>query len=173
MTNTTTSEFTAFACRQTPVGLIGIGESGGVLTHLLFMQDDATSLVTSSSALIDEAFLQLDAWFAGRLREFSLPLVEPRTTFEQRVREAMLRIPYGATVSYGELAAAIGSPGGARAVGTACARNPVPIIVPCHRVVGAGGRIGGYLGGTDMKRWLLDFERGNCGELASHLREER
>lgn len=155
------TSFTSFACRRTPVGMIGIGESGGVLTRLLFIHDVAGPGVTSSSALVEEAFRQLDAWFAGRLREFSLPLVEPRTAFERRVREAMLRIPYGATVSYGELAAAIGSPGAVRAVGTACARNPLPIIVPCHRVVAAGGRIGGYLGGTEMKRWLLDFERRN------------
>jgi methylated-DNA-[protein]-cysteine S-methyltransferase len=153
--------FTSFACRRTPVGLVGIGESGGLVTRLLFMRDDAAPVVTASSSLLDEAFRQLDAWFAGRLREFSLPLVEPRTAFERRVREAMLRIPYGATASYGELAAAIGSPGAARAVGTACARNPLPIIVPCHRVVAAGGRIGGFLGGIEMKRWLLDFERRN------------
>lgn len=161
MPNTTTFEFTSFACRQTPVGFIGIGESGGLVTRLLFMQNDAAPVVTASSSLLDEAFRQLDAWFSGRLREFSLPLVEPRTAFERRVREAMLRIPYGATASYGELAAAIGSPGAARAVGTACARNPLPIIVPCHRVVAAGGRIGGFLGGIEMKRWLLDFERRN------------
>ena len=167
MPNPSIPEFTAFSCRPTPVGLIGIGENGGVVSRLLFMPDDAASLVALSSALVDEAFGQLDAWFAGRLREFSLPLVEPRSAFERRVREAMLRIPYGETASYGELAAAIGSPGAARAVGTVCARNPVPIVVPCHRVLGAGGRIGGYLGGTDMKRWLLDFERRNSAEMAS------
>ena len=166
MPNPAISEFTAFACRQTPIGLIGIGESGGVLTRLAFLREDA-ALVESSSALVDEAFWQLDAWFAGRLKQFSLPLVEPRSEFERRVREAMLGIPYGETASYGELAAAIGSPGAARAVGTACARNPVPIVVPCHRVLGAGGRIGGYLGGTETKRWLLDFERRNRGEMAS------
>ena len=167
MPDSISSQYTAFSCRQTPIGLIGIGESGGVVARLVFMPDDAAPVVTSSSALIEEAFRQLDAWFAGRLKQFSLPLVEPRSAFERRVREAMLRIPYGATASYGELAESIGSPGAARAVGTACARNPVPIIVPCHRVLGAGGRIGGYLGGTDMKRWLLDFERRNRGEMAS------
>ncbi len=160
-------QYSTFSCRQTPIGLIGIGERDGVVACLAFLRDDAAPVVTSSSALVDKAFGQLDAWFAGRLREFSLPLVEPRSAFERRVREAMLRIPYGSTVSYGELAASIGSPGAARAVGTACARNQVPIIVPCHRVVAAGGKIGGYLGGTDMKRWLLDFERRNCGEMAS------
>jgi len=147
-----------------PVGLIGIRAHGGLVTELLFMHDEpSTALSDPGSSLIDEAFRQLDAWFAGKLREFSLPLAEPRTAFERRVREGLLSIPYGATVSYGELAAVIGSPGAARTVGTACGRNPLPIIVPCHRVVGAGGRIGGYLCGTEMKRWLLDFERGNCG----------
>jgi len=154
-------EITAFACRQAPVGLVGIGESGGVLTRVVFFSAEPFGF-SQSSPLLDEAFGQLDAWFAGRLREFSLPLVEPRTAFERRVRQAMLRIPYGATASYGELAAAIGSLGAARAVGTACARNPLPIIVPCHRVVAVGGRIGGYRGGTEMKRRLLDFECGNC-----------
>lgn len=167
MSNPTIYEYTSFACRQTPVGLIGIGQSGGVLTRLLFMQPDAAPVVSHSSPLVDEAFGQLDAWFAGRLQEFSLPLIEPRSAFERRVREAMLRIPYGSTASYGELAASIGSPGAARAVGTACARNPVPIIVPCHRVVAVGGRIGGYTAGPEIKRWLLDFERGNCQYVTS------
>jgi methylated-DNA-[protein]-cysteine S-methyltransferase len=157
------SNYSSFSCRRTPVGLIGIRAHGGALTQLLFMHDEpATAVSAPGSPLIDEAFGQLDAWFAGRLREFSLPLVEPRSAFERRVRQAMLRIPYGATASYGELAAAIGSLGAARAVGTACARNPLPIIVPCHRVVAVGGRIGGYRGGTEMKRRLLDFECGNC-----------
>jgi methylated-DNA-[protein]-cysteine S-methyltransferase len=75
----------------------------------------------------------------------------------------MLAISYGQTASYGELAAAIGAPGAARAVGAACGRNPLPIIVPCHRVLGAGGRIGGYRGGAEIKQWLLDFERRNFG----------
>ncbi|WP_226986773.1 methylated-DNA--[protein]-cysteine S-methyltransferase [Chlorobaculum tepidum] len=125
--------------------------------------EPSTALSAPGSRLIDEAFQQLEAWFSGRLREFALPLVEPRSAFERRVREAMLAIPYGQTASYGELAAAIGSPGAARAVGAACGRNPLPVIVPCHRVLGAGGRIGGYRGGTEMKRWLLDFERRNSG----------
>ncbi|MGC8774217.1 MAG: methylated-DNA--[protein]-cysteine S-methyltransferase [Chlorobaculum sp.] len=125
--------------------------------------EPSTALSAPGSRLIDETFQQLEAWFSGRLREFALPLVEPRSAFERRVREAMLAIPYGQTASYGELAAAIGSPGAARAVGAACGRNPLPVIVPCHRVLGAGGRIGGYRGGTEMKRWLLDFERRNSG----------
>ncbi|WP_232203878.1 methylated-DNA--[protein]-cysteine S-methyltransferase [Chlorobaculum parvum] len=125
--------------------------------------EPSTAVSAPGSPLIDEAFGQLDAWFAGRLKAFSLPLADARTDFERRVREAMLAIPYGQTAPYGELAAAIGSPGAARAVGSACGRNPLPIIVPCHRVVGVGGRLGGYSSGVELKRWLLDFERRNRG----------
>lgn len=154
-------ECTSFACRRTPVGIVGIGESGGVLTRVAFLSAEAPD-IASASPLVEEAFSQLDAWFAGRLREFSLPLVEPRSAFERRVREGLLAIPYGATVAYGELAASVGSPGAARAVGTACGRNPLPVIVPCHRVIAVGGGIGGYSGGAALKGRLLDFERGNC-----------
>ncbi len=158
------TNYSSFSCRRMPVGLIGIRAHGGRVTDLLFMHvEPSTALSAPGSRLIDETFQQLEAWFSGRLREFALPLVEPRSAFERRVREAMLAIPYGQTASYGELAAAIGSPGAARAVGAACGRNPLPVIVPCHRVLGAGGRIGGYRGGTEMKRWLLDFERRNSG----------
>ena len=156
------SNYSSFACRRTPVGLIGIRAHGGEITNLLFMHDEpATAVSAPGSRLLDEAFQQLDAWFSGRLKKFSLPLADCSSEFGQRMRKAMLGIPYGETVTYGELAAAIGSPGAARAVGTACGRNPVPIIVPCHRVVAASGRIGGYLGGTEMKWQLLDLEHRN------------
>lgn len=158
------TNYSSFSCRRMPVGLIGIRAHGGRVTDLLFMHvEPSTAVSAPGSPLIDEAFGQLDAWFDGRLQEFSLPLADARTDFERRVREAMLAIPYGQTASYGELAAAIGSPGAARAVGSACGRNPLPIIVPCHRVVGVGGRLGGYSSGVELKRWLLDFERRNRG----------
>jgi len=129
----------------------------------MFMHDEpATAVSAPGSPLIDEAFRQLDAWFAGTLREFSLPIADAESGFARRVRQALLGIPYGQTASYSELAVAIGSPGSAQAVGSACGRNPLPIIVPCHRVLGVGGRIGGYSGGLEVKRWLLDFEHGNC-----------
>lgn len=163
------SNFSSFSCRQTPLGLIGIRAHGGVITTLLFMHDEpATSVSAPGSPLLDDAFRQLCAWFEGRLRDFSLPLADADSGFAQRVREGLLEIPYGSTVTYGELAASIGSPGAARAVGMACGRNPLPIIVPCHRVVVAGGGVGGYTAGTDMKHWLLDFERKNCRNPASY-----
>lgn len=110
---------------------------------------------------------QLAGYFAGERREFDLPLRPAATPFQTRVREALLAIPYGQSRSYGELAAAIGRPGAARAVGQANARNPIPIIVPCHRVLAARGQLGGYLGewgggeGLGKKEWLLGLERGS------------
>jgi methylated-DNA-[protein]-cysteine S-methyltransferase len=103
---------------------------------------------------------QLDAYFAGELTRFDVALSARGTAFEQRVWDALVEIPYGETVSYGELARELGAPGAARAVGHANARNPISIIVPCHRVVGSTGRLTGYAGGLDAKRKLLDHERG-------------
>jgi methylated-DNA-[protein]-cysteine S-methyltransferase len=103
---------------------------------------------------------QLDAYFAGELKRFDLPLAAHGTAFEHRVWDALTEIPYGETVSYGELANELGVPGAARAVGRANALNPISIVVPCHRVVGSTGRLTGYAGGLDVKRKLLDHERG-------------
>jgi methylated-DNA-[protein]-cysteine S-methyltransferase len=101
---------------------------------------------------------QLDEYFAGARKRFELKLKPAGTTFEQRVWDALVEIPYGETVSYGELARELGSV--ARAVGRANAVNPISIVVPCHRVVGSTGKLTGYAGGLDVKRKLLDHERG-------------
>ncbi|NEY34745.1 methylated-DNA--[protein]-cysteine S-methyltransferase [Streptomyces sp. PRKS01-65] len=105
---------------------------------------------------------QLQAYFTGELREFSLPLRLAGTPFQRRVWDELNRIPYGETRTYGELAGALGIPSASRAVGLANGRNPVSIIVPCHRVIGANGSLTGYGGGLDRKRRLLDFERGSA-----------
>jgi methylated-DNA-[protein]-cysteine S-methyltransferase len=105
-----------------------------------------------------EAVRQLDAYFAGELTEFDLPLRLAGTPFQQSVWAALLRIPFGRTLSYGELARAMGRPNASRAVGLANGRNPVSIIVPCHRVIGANGDLTGYGGGMLRKRQLLEFE---------------
>ncbi|MEU4209442.1 methylated-DNA--[protein]-cysteine S-methyltransferase [Streptomyces sp. NPDC026206] len=107
-----------------------------------------------------EAVRQLEAYFAGTSTRFDLPLSLTGTPFQRRVWEGLLEIPHGRTVSYGELAARIGAPGAARAVGLANGKNPIGIIVPCHRVIGAGGSLTGYGGGLERKRRLLTFERG-------------
>lgn len=102
---------------------------------------------------------QLSAYFAGDLTEFDLPIRLHGTPFQERVWAALQEIPYGQTITYGELAVEIGSPSASRAVGLANGRNPVGVIVPCHRVVGSTGSLTGYGGGLDRKRYLLDFER--------------
>jgi methylated-DNA-[protein]-cysteine S-methyltransferase len=101
---------------------------------------------------------QLDCYFAGELTAFDIPLAPRGSGFQQRVWAALQEIPYGQTESYGELATRIGSPGGARAVGLANGKNPVGIIIPCHRVVGADGSLTGYGGGLERKQQLLDLE---------------
>jgi methylated-DNA-[protein]-cysteine S-methyltransferase len=112
----------------------------------------------------DDAFsdvrVQLDEYFAGERREFSIPLAMVGGEFELRVWDALQSIPYGETASYGEIAAEIGSPGAARAVGLANGRNPIAVIVPCHRVIGADGSLTGYGGGLERKRLLLELEAG-------------
>jgi methylated-DNA-[protein]-cysteine S-methyltransferase len=109
---------------------------------------------------------QLAEYFAGTLREFDLPLRPRGTEFQQRVWRALRDIPYGTTRSYGWLAAEIGAPGAARAVGLANGQNPVSIIVPCHRVVGANGALTGYGGGLPAKQWLLSHEAARMGLFA-------
>jgi methylated-DNA-[protein]-cysteine S-methyltransferase len=110
------------------------------------------------TALERRAAVQLEEYLAGRRTEFTVPLEPEGTAFDHRVWDAVGAIPYGETVTYGEIARAIGNPNGARAVGTANGRNPIPIIIPCHRVVAAGGKLGGYGGGLPLKRRLLDLE---------------
>jgi methylated-DNA-[protein]-cysteine S-methyltransferase len=105
--------------------------------------------------------VQLKAYFAGKLREFDLPLAPQGTDFQQRVWLALLRIPYGATASYGDIARAVGEPGASRAVGAANGQNPVAIIIPCHRVIGANGTLTGYGGGLPNKKFLLELEQKN------------
>jgi methylated-DNA-[protein]-cysteine S-methyltransferase len=105
-----------------------------------------------------EALAQLDAYFAGKLRRFKLPLAAQGTCFQQEVWSALTTIPYGDTVSYSELARRVGRPLASRAVGAANGRNPIPIVIPCHRVVGADGSLTGFGGGLEIKRRLLALE---------------
>ncbi|MFI4862037.1 MAG: methylated-DNA--[protein]-cysteine S-methyltransferase [Phycisphaerales bacterium JB063] len=107
----------------------------------------------------DEAKRQLDAYFAGDLQTFDLPLAPQGTDFQQRVWQQLRQIPYGQTISYGQLAQRTGDPNGSRAVGNANGKNPISIIVPCHRVIGANGRLTGFGGGLDTKRQLLELEQ--------------
>ncbi|HXF35773.1 MAG TPA: methylated-DNA--[protein]-cysteine S-methyltransferase [Actinomycetota bacterium] len=144
----------------TPRGLVRVAypEEGRerVLAELAAL---VSPRVLVSEAATAEARRQLEEFFEGRRRRFDLPVDRALFRgFQRRVLERTARIPYGRVRTYGELAAAIGSPGAARAVGNALGANPVPIVVPCHRVVRAGGEVGGYGGGPERKEWLLRLE---------------
>ena len=116
-------------------------------------------LSDADSPLLSDCAAQLRAYFDGTLRTFALPLHLVGTDFQRRTWEALCRIPYGETRTYGQQAALLGNPKASRAVGGANHHNPVMIIVPCHRVIGAGGQLTGYAGGLDMKAWLLAHEQ--------------
>jgi methylated-DNA-[protein]-cysteine S-methyltransferase len=117
----------------------------------------------ASHPAVREALAQLRAYFAGELRDFDLPLDMQGTAFQKRVWTELRRIPYGETRSYRDIAHSIGAPKAVRAVGSANGSNPIPIVVPCHRVIGAGGSLTGYGGGLPLKRLLLDLEARHAG----------
>jgi len=114
-------------------------------------------------AALAEAKRQLEEYFAGERQDFDLPLSPQGTAFQRRVWAELRRIPFGETISYGELAARIGKPSASRAVGAANGRNPLPVVVPCHRVIGSDGRLTGFGGGLPTKQALLDLERRVAG----------
>ncbi|MGE4560745.1 MAG: methylated-DNA--[protein]-cysteine S-methyltransferase [Desulfobulbus sp.] len=128
------------------------------------MQADARLVDIEAHPLLAEAGRQLLAFLEGRLREFDLPLSLHGTPFQQQVWRELMTIPYGQTRTYGELAERIGSRNKARAVGGAAHANPLAIVIPCHRLIGAGGKLTGFGGGLPMKQALLDLERNNEGK---------
>jgi methylated-DNA-[protein]-cysteine S-methyltransferase len=154
---------TTFRTMDSPVGIITLAGRDGVLTHLR-MDDQAHAPADQPTWEPDadaygDAVEQLDAYFAGERTGFDLVLRLEGTPFQQEVWAALQEIPYGETWSYGQLADHIGTPGAARAVGLANGRNPIGIIVPCHRVIGANGSLTGYGGGLPRKQLLLQLER--------------
>jgi len=136
------------------------GLAGLYMTQQRHRPDEDTFGPRADLPVFEQATAQLAEYFAGDRTDFDLDLRLAGTPFQQRVWAALRNIPYGETVSYGELADVLGQPGASRAVGLANGKNPVGIIVPCHRVIGANGSLTGYGGGLDRKRWLLAFERG-------------
>ena len=151
-----------------PLGPLTLVASGGALAGLYMngrtpasagAAGVAEGAEAAEAAVLDEAARQLSEYFCGQRRAFDLPLALEGTAFQRRVWDALLGIGYGQTVSYGQLADRIGRPTAARAVGLANGRNPVSIIVPCHRVVGSDGSLTGYGGGLGNKRRLLELEQ--------------
>jgi methylated-DNA-[protein]-cysteine S-methyltransferase len=140
---------------ETPIGPLWLEANDGGLSAIGF---EGPAGASSAHRFLAEAEAQLSAYFAGELERFDLPLSPRGTEFQRRVWDAVAAIPYGTTTTYSRLAAAIGSPRAVRAVGAANGRNPLPIVVPCHRVIGASGALTGYGGGLDVKRALLALE---------------
>lgn len=145
---------------STNLGKIGIADNGDAITNLYFSGEEVPQGANvKETALIREAASQLKEYLAGRRREFGIPLVLEGTPFQQAVWKALTAIPYGETRSYGQIAESIGKPKACRAVGMANNKNPIAIFIPCHRVIGANGKLVGYAGGLDMKEKLLALEK--------------
>lgn len=148
---------------DSPIGKLTLVSTDGSLSGLYMEQQrhrpDDTRFGEPDARVFAQVEEQLAAYFTGELTTFDLPLAPAGTEFQRRVWTALREIPYGATVTYGELAAELGRPTASRAVGLANGRNPISIVVPCHRVVGSSGALTGYGGGLERKRFLLDLER--------------
>ena len=151
---------------ESPVGRLLLVARAEGLSHLLFLDSPPTKKQgrpsgdagSEAAAILDTAERQLAEFFAGRRRDFDLPLTATGTEFQRLVWEGLREIAFGETISYGELARRIGRPRALRAVGAANGANPLPIIVPCHRVIGANGKLTGFGGGLDIKRRLLTLD---------------
>ena len=147
---------------DSPVGPLRLVADDDALVAVFFADHRPAPTIVARTvtrhAVLDRAAEQLAEYFAGSRRRFDLPLDPQGTEMQRRVWQALATIPFGTTTSYGALAAAIGRPGSARAIGHANARNPLSIVLPCHRVLGSAGALTGYAGGTDRKRWLLVHE---------------
>jgi O-6-methylguanine DNA methyltransferase len=156
---------TAAAGRDGSVAYLGFGQRDPRV-RLLEVLDPEEAELDPDPAALDPLRRQLDEYFAGRRRDFDLPLAPRGTEFQLKVWEELRRIPYAQTISYGELARRLGDPNLTRAVGAANGANPISIIVPCHRVIGANGSLVGYGGGLPIKKALLELERGQ--HVVSH-----
>ena len=141
---------------NSPLGPVKISATSGGICQVLFTDTIATAAPSALTALAAE---QLQAYFAGTLQQFSLPLAANGTAFQQQVWQALCTVPFGTTCSYADIANQIDNKKAVRAVGAANGRNPIAIIVPCHRVIGANGTLTGYAGGLDKKAWLLKHEQ--------------
>jgi len=147
---------TAFASHRTPAGMIYICESAGKIIHIGF---ERTAANESSTPLIEKTKKQLDEYFAGKRKEFDLPYTVLGSDLQKDVCDALTKIPYGGTRTYKEIAAAVGRPTAVRAVATAIGRNPIAIVIPCHRVIGSDGNMRGFAGGIPFKEYLLSVEK--------------
>ena len=150
---------TEFWMFESPVGTLALAAQEGMLVRLYLPNTPTPRLMPHKTPLMEKAERQLLEYFRGERQEFDLPLAPEGTSFQKKVWQVLREIPYGQTRSYGEIADFVGSPKGFRAVGMANRRNPLPILMPCHRVIGHDGSLTGYAGGTELKRYLLELEK--------------
>jgi len=148
---------------DSPIGPLLIAGDADAITQIAFPKNGKPAKpgpgwLESGRGPVGQAVRQLHEYFSGRRRDFDLPLAFEGTKFQKSVWRQLQEIPYGETISYGELAKRVGNPKAPRAVGSANGKNPIPIVVPCHRVIAAGGKLGGFGGGLSTKQALLDLE---------------
>ena len=152
-----------------PIGRLIVASDGSAIAGVWMANaspdDEHWADQRGDDAVLAQAREELAAYFDGRLREFTVPLAPNGTEFQMRVWTALTKIPYGTTISYADLARRLRNSAAVRAVGAANGRNPIPVIVPCHRVIGSDGSLTGFGGGLDRKRWLLQHEGALQGEL--------
>ncbi len=159
-----------YAYTASPIGQLLLAGSADGLQVIGFPQGDKARRADSGWERYDQLFKktarQLNEYFAGERREFELELTPEGTKFQVQVLEALRGIPYGETRTYRDIAEAVGRPKAVRAVGNANGRNPLPIVIPCHRVIGSDGSLTGFGGGIEAKRYLLGLEQRHCGPFA-------
>lgn len=149
---------------HSPVGILKIKISGEQVSEILYAdeepetEDDATELSAKSKNILEETIRQFDEYFAGERKVFDLPIKQTGTSFQQKVWNELMNIPFGKTINYLQLARRLGDEKSIRAAASANGRNKLSIVVPCHRVIGSGGTLVGYAGGLPRKKWLLDYE---------------
>lgn len=147
---------------ETKIGKIGLAEKDGKLTNVFFGKTVVPKeYELKETEVIKEAAKQLDEYFQGKRKEFCLPFELEGTEFEKSVWRELFQIPYGTVCTYLDIAKKLGKPKASRAVGRANGLNPISIFYPCHRVIGTNGKLTGYAGGLDTKKWLLEFEKEN------------
>jgi len=150
--------FCGIGLYDTAFGQLTIECSGSAVLAVRFGNQMPSGVKEQRTELTDRAALELDEYFSGRRKRFDLPLAPQGTPFQQRVWDVLCRIPYGEIRTYKEIAEAVGNPAASRAVGMANNKNPIPFMIPCHRVVGSNGSLVGYAGGLDVKERLLRLE---------------
>lgn len=147
---------------ESPIGKLTLASNGEAITQVEF-EDNRYPLPEhprGDDKILRQARKELDAYFAGKLKDFTVPVAPEGTEFQKKAWKALQKIPYGQTRSYGQQAKVVGNPSASRAVGAANGRNPIPVIIPCHRVIGSNGSLTGFGGGMKRKQFLLDLEQG-------------